>query len=128
MSDYKKAKDLARNNVVYIDGLASIKEAIQTMKEHNVEALIIQKRNERDANGILVINDIIRGVIVPDKNPEEVSVYELMSKPVISIPADLNVRYVSRYLINANKNWAPIEEGGKYIGIIGLKEILLDGV
>jgi signal-transduction protein with cAMP-binding, CBS, and nucleotidyltransferase domain len=124
MNDYTCAKDIASSKLIYIDGLASAKEAIATMKEHNVEALIIAKRNDNDANGIIVISDIIRGVIVPDKSPEEVSVYELMTKPVISIPAHLNVRYVPRLLSNAKINTAPVEENGKYIGIISLKDIV----
>jgi signal-transduction protein with cAMP-binding, CBS, and nucleotidyltransferase domain len=124
MNDYKSAKDIASNKLVYIDGLATIKEAIALMKENNVEALIIAKRNDKDANGIIVISDIIKGVIVPDKKTEEVSVYELMTKPVISIPAHLNVRYVPRLLSNAKINIAPVEENGKYIGIISLKDIV----
>jgi len=124
MNDYKSAKDIASNKLVYIDGLASIREAIALMKEQNVEALIIAKRNDKDANGIIVISDIIKGVIVPDKKTEEVSVYELMTKPVISIPAHLNVRYVPRLLSNAKINIAPVEENGKYIGIISLKDIV----
>lgn len=126
MNDYTSAKDIASSKLFYIDGLASAKEAIATMKEHNVEALIIAKRNDKDANGIIVISDIIRGVIVPDKSPEEVSVYELMTKPVISIPAHLNVRYVPRLLSNAKINIAPVEENGKYIGIVCLKDIVFN--
>ncbi len=124
MSDYTSAKDIALNKIVYIDGLATAKEAIALMRENNVEALIIAKRSEKDANGIVVISDIIRGVIVPDKKPEEVSVYELMTKPVISIPAHLNIRYVPRLLSYAKINIAPVEENGKYIGIISMKDIV----
>jgi signal-transduction protein with cAMP-binding, CBS, and nucleotidyltransferase domain len=122
----KTAKDIASDKLYYIEGLASAKDALAMMKQQNIDTLIIEKRNERDANGILVISDIIRGVVVPDKKLEEVSVYELMTKPVISIPANLNVRYVPRLLINAKINVAPVEENGKYIGIIHLKDFLFN--
>jgi signal-transduction protein with cAMP-binding, CBS, and nucleotidyltransferase domain len=88
--------------------------------------LVIAKRNDWDANGILVVSDIIRGVIIPDKKLDEVSVYEIMSKPVISIPASLNARYVSRLLINAKISVAPVEENGQYIGIINLRDFLFN--
>jgi len=126
MNENKTAKDIASNQLHYVDGLASAKDALNMMKQHDVDALIIEKRNERDANGILVISDIIRGVVVPDKKLEEVSVYELMTKPVISIPSHLNVRYVPRLLINAKISVAPVEENGKYIGIIHLKDFLFN--
>lgn len=126
MSDYTSAKDIASDNLVYIDGLASARDAVNLMKKFNVEALIIEKRNEKDANGILVLSDIVRGVIVPDKKLDDVSVYEIMVKPVISIPASLNIRYVPRFLKVANVNAAPVEEDGKYIGLISLKDIVFN--
>lgn len=126
MSDYTSAKDIASDNLVYIDGLATARDAVNLMKKFNVEALIIEKRNEKDANGILVLSDIVRGVIVPDINLDDVSVYEIMVKPVISIPASLNIRYVPRFLKVANVNAAPVEEDGKYIGLISLKDIVFN--
>ncbi len=126
MSNYKSAKDIASNEVYYIDGLATVDEAIQMMKSKNVDFLFIQKRNEADANGIVVISDIIRGVISRDLKPSEVSVYEIMTKPAISIPASLNCKYVSRFLINAKINAAPVEENGTYMGAIHLRDIVFN--
>jgi signal-transduction protein with cAMP-binding, CBS, and nucleotidyltransferase domain len=126
MKDYTAAKDIANHKIVYIDGLASAKEAIEKMKAHGVEVLIIEKRNERDAHGMLVISDIVKGVIIPDKKFEEVSVYEIMTKPVISIPASMNVRYIPRLLKNAQISTAPVEENGNFVGIISLKELVFN--
>jgi signal-transduction protein with cAMP-binding, CBS, and nucleotidyltransferase domain len=126
MNDNISAKDIATTKPVYIDGLATAKEAVATMKKHNIEVLVIQKRNDKDANGILVVSDIVRNVIIPDKNLEEVSVYEIMTKPVISIPASLNARYVPRLLMNAKINHAPVEENGEYIGMIDLRDFLFN--
>jgi signal-transduction protein with cAMP-binding, CBS, and nucleotidyltransferase domain len=124
MSEYKRARDIASKSLYYIDGLSSAREAIEKMKQHGVDTLVIKKRNNQDANGILVIADIVRGVILPDLNLDEVSVYEIMSKPVISVPASLNARYVPRLLNKAKINVAPVEENGDYIGIVHLRDIL----
>ncbi|MDP2042975.1 CBS domain-containing protein, partial [Algoriphagus sp.] len=94
------------------------------MKENQVDYLFIKKRNEQDANGIIVISDIIRGVIVKDLKPEEVSVYEIMTKPALSISSNLNSKYVSRLLLNSKINVAPVEENGNYIGVIHLRDIV----
>lgn len=128
MNSYKTAKDVCSNKIYYIDGLASVKQAVEMMKENKVDALIIQKRNERDANGIVVISDIIKKVVVSDLKLEEVSVYEIMSKPVISIPANLNAKYVPRYLINAKIKIAPVEENGIYVGLIKLGDSVLNSI
>ena len=128
MELYKTAKDIASNKLYYIDGLASVRDAVQLMKEKEVQALIIQKRNEADANGIITITDIIKGVIIPNKTLVEVSVYEIMTKPVLSIPSHLNVKYVPRLMFNSKVRIAPVEENGLYIGIIDYTHFLFSEV
>jgi signal-transduction protein with cAMP-binding, CBS, and nucleotidyltransferase domain len=124
METFKKAKEIASDKLFFIDGLSSIRDAVQLMKENNVHALIIKKRNNADANGIITVNDIIKGVIIPDKTLDEVSVYEIMTKPVFSISAHLNVKYVPRLMYNYNIRIAPVEENGEYIGIIDYSQFL----
>ena len=124
METFKKAKDIASDKLFFIDGLASVRNAVQLMKEKNVQALIIQKRNSADANGIITVHNIIKGVIIPNKTLDEVSVYEIMTKPMFSISAHLNVKYVPRLMYNYNVRIAPVEENGKYIGIIDYTQFL----
>lgn len=124
METYKKAKDIASDKLFYIDGLASVREAIRLMKEKNVQALIIKKRNLADTNGIVTVNDIIKGVIIPKKTLDEVSVYEVMTKPVFSIPAQLNVKYVPRLMYNYDIKIAPVEDNGDYVGMIDYSQFL----
>ena len=124
METFKKAKEIASDKLFYIDGLASVRDAIKLMKEQNVQALIIQKRDNADIPGIVTVNDIIKGCIIPDKTLDEVSVYEIMTKPVFSISAHLNVKYVPRLMYNYNVRVAPVEENGEYIGIIDYTQFL----
>lgn len=124
METYKTAKDISVDKLYYIDGLASVRDAIQLMKDKDVQALIIQKRNEADANGIITIIDIIKGVIIPKRTIEEVSVYEIMTKPVLSISSHLNIKYVPRLMYNSKVRVAPVEENGKYIGVIDFSQFL----
>jgi signal-transduction protein with cAMP-binding, CBS, and nucleotidyltransferase domain len=124
MSTFKTAKEIASQTLVYVDGLATVREAIDLMRDKKVDYLFIKKRSEQDANGIVVVSDIIRGVVAKDLKPEEVSVYEIMTKPALSIPSTLNSRYVSRLLLNSKINLAPVEENGTYIGVIHLRDIV----
>jgi predicted transcriptional regulator len=125
-ANFKTAKEIADIPVIIVDGLISAREAVQMMKEKNVEVLIIEKRNDEDAYGILVLHDIIRGVVAQSKTLDEVSVYEIMRKPVVSIPHYLNVKYVSRFLVNLGLNFAPVDDNGKFVGVISLKNFLMN--
>jgi signal-transduction protein with cAMP-binding, CBS, and nucleotidyltransferase domain len=124
MGSFKKAKDIASDKLFFIDGLASVRDAVQLMKTKNVQALIIKKRNNEDANGIVTVSDIIKGVLIPDKTFDEVSVYEIMTKPVLSIPSHLNVRYVPRLMLNHKIKIAPVEENGEIIGLVDFTQCL----
>ncbi len=127
-SKYQSAKDIMEKNIVFIDGLLTAREAVKIMRKENVEALIIKKRNEQDAYGMVAIQDFIRGVIVPGRTSEEVNVFEIMVKPVVTVPADMDIRYVARLLIQTDLWLAPVEENGEYIGMISLSTIILNNV
>ena len=122
---FQNAKDVMTKKVIFIDGMATAKEAVEIMREEKVTALIVNKRDPQDAYGIAVVNDFISGVIIPDKSSEEVNIFEIMSKPAISIPADMDVRYVANLLMNIGLRIAPVEENGQYIGMITLSDLIL---
>ncbi|MBA3007957.1 MAG: CBS domain-containing protein [Proteobacteria bacterium] len=121
-----RAKDVMRKGVVSIDGMATAKEAAAKMRSEKVSYLLIKKRHNDDAWGIVVVQDFIRGVMVPDRSPNEVNVYEIMTKPVITVPADMDIRYVARLIYRAGIRRAPVEERGEIIGMISLSSLILD--
>ena len=121
-----RARDIMNKRIVSIDGMATAKEAAAKMRSEKVSCLLVEKRDSNDAWGMLVIQDFINGVIVPDRSPVEVNVYEIMTKPVITVPADMDIRYVARLLSRAGIRRAPVEEGGKLIGMVSLTSLILD--
>lgn len=126
--DYQSARDAMTKNIVFIDGMATAKEAVELMRKEGVEALLVKKRHEQDAYGIVVVQDFIKGVIIQERTSEEVNVFEIMTKPIVSVPATMDVRYVARLLVQTGLRRAPVEEDGKYIGMISLSSIILDNL
>ena len=123
--EFQCAKDLMEQIPVFVDGLLTAREAVEIMRERQVDTLIIKKRNDREAYGIVGIQDLVRGVILPERASEDVNVFELMTKPVITVPADMDVRYVARLLLQVDLWQAPVEENGEYIGMISLSTIIM---
>jgi CBS domain-containing protein len=121
-----RARDVMHKSVVSIDGMATAKEAAAKMREKRISTLLVNKRTPDDAWGILVVQDFIRGVIIPGRSSSEVNVYEIMTKPVITVPADMDIRYVARLLYRAGIRRAPVEERGELIGMISLTSLILD--
>jgi len=125
---FQSAKEVMTKKIVFVDGMATAKEAVEIMRQEKVEALIVKKRHEKDAYGIVIVHDFIKGVIIPDKTSEEVNVFEVMSKPAICVPASMDVRYVANLLMKVGLRMAPVEENGEYIGMVSLSDLILDNL
>ena len=121
-----RARDVMSTRIIAIDGMATAKEAAQKMKEENVLSLLVSKRHENDAWGLVAVQDLITGVLIPAKKAEDVNVYEIMTKPILSVPADMDVRYVTRLLYRANMRRAPVEDKGELVGMITLASLVLE--
>jgi len=125
---FQSVKNVMTKDIVFIDGMATAKEAVDLMRREKVEALIVNKRHPQDAYGIVLVHDFIRGVIIPDKTSEEVNVFEIMTKPLISVPADMDVRYVANLLMKIGIAQAPVEENSKYIGMVSLSDLIIENL
>ncbi len=121
-----RARDVMRKGIVSIDGMATAREAAAKMRSEKEFSLLVKKRHADDAWGIVVVQDFIRGVIIPGRSPDVVNVYEIMTKPIITVPADMDIRYVARLINRAGIRRAPVEEGGELIGMIALSSLILD--
>ena len=121
-----RARDVMRKGIVSIDGMATAKEAAAEMRSEKVFCLLVKKRHVDDAWGIVVVQDFIKGVIIAGRSPDAVHVYEIMTKPVITVPADMDIRYVARLIYRAGIRRAPVEDKGELIGMISLSSLILD--
>ncbi len=121
-----RARDVMHKGVIYIDGMATAREAAAKMRSEKVSSLLVKKRHADDAWGIVVIHDFIKEVVVPGRSPAEVHVYEIMTKPVITVPTDMDIRYVARLISRAGIRRAPVKDGEEIVGMIALSSLILD--
>jgi signal-transduction protein with cAMP-binding, CBS, and nucleotidyltransferase domain len=98
------------------------------MRQEKTEALIVSKRDENDAYGIVVVQDLLRTVLLADMDATEVNVFEMMTKPVVPVPANMDIRYVVRLLMRTEMRRAPVEENGEFVGIVSLRSLILDNL
>ena len=130
MSERKvvRAKDVMSQDYAIVDGLITIKDAIEVFKAKQVSVLLINKRNADDEYGILLLSDIAKKVLAQDRSPERVNVYEVMTKPVIGVDPQMDVRYCARLFDNFGLANAPVLDNGAVMGVVGYNQIVLDGL
>lgn len=118
-----KAKEIMTQTVVKIKGSATISEAVQLMKENNIRCLIVDRRREDDAYGIITETDIVKKVVAYGKDPQEMRVYEVMTKPCVVVNPDLGVEYVARLFSQLDIHHAPVIQK-ELLGLISTSDIL----
>ncbi len=126
MSDesYVKVRDVMTPSPYMIDGLASVTEAMDIMRRHNVSSLVIDRRHEGDEYGIVVVQDIAAKVIGEDRSPDRTSVYEIMSKPVLVIDAEMDIKYAIRLLVRFGLSRGLVLDHGKVVGIVTMRDMV----
>lgn len=111
-----------------VDGMTTIKNALDAMQHLETKCLIVEKRHEDDEYGILLISDISRKVLAKDRAPERVNVYEVMQKPVVTVDPDMDIRYCARLFDHLNLSRAPVVESGKVVGIVSFTDLVIVGM
>ena len=123
-----RVRDVMTSNFQLVDGLMTVEEAIRLMKENGSRLLIINKRNDNDEYGIVLLSDIARDVLSADRAPERVNVYEVMSKPAVGVDPDMDIRYCARLFQRLGFSYAPVIDEGKVLGIVGYTDLVLMGL
>jgi CBS domain-containing protein len=123
-----RVKDVMKTDFGTIDGIATVADALKQMKTLKTAVLIVNKRNEDDEYGMLTSGDIARHVLAKDRAPDRVNVYEIMSKPVITVHPNMDIRYCSRLFANYNLVRAPVVENNKVVGMVSPNSLVLDGL
>jgi CBS domain-containing protein len=118
------AKEIMTTDVVTISGSATVAEAVKLMKEKNVRALIVERRNPQDAYGIVTQRDIAYMVVAEGRNAASVAVHEIQSKPLVVVNPDLDVKYVARLLANTGLSRAPVIYQQELQGVVSISDIV----
>ena len=123
-----KTREVMRENYLELDGMATVKEALDTMKAEQADVVIVKKRHENDAFGIVLLSDIAKKVLAKDRPSQRINVYEIMSKPVIQVDPDMDVRYCARLFDRFGLSSAPVIENGQVLGIVSYNELVFQGL
>lgn len=108
-----------------IDGLASVRDAIELMRHQNVSSLVIDRRHEGDEYGMVTVHDIAGKVIGVDRSIDRTSVYEIMTKPVLTLDGQMDIKYAIRLLTRFRLTRALVTEEGKMAGIVTLRDMTI---
>ncbi|MHC5063803.1 MAG: CBS domain-containing protein [Planctomycetota bacterium] len=122
---YTSVRDTMTPSPRCVDGLAPVSQAIDIMREEGLRSLVIEKRHDGDEYGMIVVHDIAEKVISLGRAPQRVSVYEIMTKPAITVDAEMDIKYAIRLLTRFGLSRALVMEKDELIGIVTLRDMVL---
>ena len=123
-----RVRDVMKKEFDIVDGMVTIAHALKHSQHPETKCFIVDIRHDDDEYGLVLLSDIAKQVLARNKSPERVNVYEIMSKPVVSVDPDMDIRYCSRLFESFGLSRAPVVENKKVIGIVGYADIILQGV
>jgi len=124
MVNNQKVHDVMMPNFTQVEGILKISDALNMMRKKKINAILVEPRDKNDVYGIMTLKDIARKVIGQNRKLHETHVYEIMSKPVLSINADMPIRYAARFLTNFNVSYAMVIEINEVTGMVSLNGIV----
>jgi len=122
------AKDIMSTQVVDIDGNKTVAAAVAKMKKSGTRTLIVDRRDEHDAYGIVTYRDVAYKVVAKGLDPKKIKVHEIMSKPLVVVNPDLDVKYVARLFANMGLSRAPVIMDRKLAGVVSVSDIINKGM
>ncbi|MXX19477.1 MAG: CBS domain-containing protein [Dehalococcoidia bacterium] len=121
-----RVSDLMGAQVHTIDGLATAAEAMATMKQLQISSLVVNRRHDDDELGVITVSDLAREVITHDRAPERVNVYEIMTKPALTVRSEMLARYAVRLLVRFGVSRALVlDDDGTPRGLVTLRDLVL---
>jgi len=119
-----RAEQIMSKRVVTIDGGATVSEAVRRMRQEHAACLIIERRDDQDAWGIVTRADVIHKVVTPGRDPAEVRVYEIMTKPIITVSPGLLLKFCLHLMEQARVRRVGVFDGHRLTGVLTHNDIL----
>jgi signal-transduction protein with cAMP-binding, CBS, and nucleotidyltransferase domain len=107
---------------ISVDSASTAVEASQMMMKHYRSSVLVE--NNQTVMGIITMRDFMRVVTKERTSPAEIKVYQLMSRPVITVDSTSTLLDAARIMSEKKIQNLPVLESDRYVGIISSIDIV----
>jgi len=86
--------------------------------------LLVEPRDDNDVYGVMTLKYIARKVITHRRKLHEEHVYEIMSKPVLSVTSDMPISFTARFLTNFSVSYVMVIKNNEITGMVSLNDMV----
>ncbi len=116
--------DIMVTDVTTISPMASLREALCEMRRCRVKSLVVEKAHAHDAYGILTHTSILKTIAAEEGDIDLANVYDLMSKPVISVAEGMEIKYAARLMVSQSIRRVIVMRNDELAGIVTMSDIV----
>jgi len=116
-----KVEDVMTMDVITIDENASVKKAADTMSQHEISCLIAARKGK--AIGIITETDLLKRVIVEEKNAKKTKIKEVMSTPLEVVTPGTSLEEALQLMFQKKIKKLPVIEKNHLLGVVSLTDI-----
>ena len=117
-------KDIMVRDVVTVSPFATIREAMRVMRDQGVRSLVVDKKHDHDAYGIITYTTILKTIVAEEGDIDLVNVYDVAAKPVITVSRELEVKHVARLMVNQGIRRVIVTLNNELEGLITMDDIV----
>ena len=114
--------EIMTRKVISVAPDATVAEAIHIMNKHGITSVLVEPDTSGEW-GIMTMRDVLQKIVAADRSPEEVTVNELASRPLVYVSPEMSLRDCSKLMIDRNIRRAAVRERDRIVGIISDTDI-----
>ena len=123
-----RVSDVMKTEIDIVNGMMTVSEALRSLKYPDTRTMIVDKRHKDDEYGLVMFCDIALRVLAPNLSPNRINIYEIMSKPVVAVDPQMDIRYCTRLFDKFGLSRAPVVENGGILGLVSYTDIVMKGM
>ena len=105
-----------------IDAEATVQDAAIFMEANHIGSIIVAQYGEDI--GIITEKDFTQKVLAKGKKPEEMSVTDIMTKPILTMDRYLPVEEANKFMHKNKIRHLAVTEEDKIIGMLSVKDLV----
>ena len=109
-------------DVKKIDGDATVLDAVRTMVDANIGAILVT--TEGEINGIFTERDYLRRMAVEGRQAEDTLVRDVMTSPLVYVTPETSVDESMALMTDRRIRPLPVADGGAIVGMVSIGDLV----
>jgi CBS domain-containing protein len=115
-------KNVMVEEVITVRPDMKIRDAVELMNKNEIGCLVVTRKGK--PVGIMTERDVLKKIVCQCKDPKQVRVSEIMSKPLIVGKVDMDLAEAAGLMLKRNVKKLPIVDAEKLVGLITLTDVV----